>query len=303
MFSKYIQDSFKKGEMSGSVASGYFNTVVRFYKFYLELGHPFKGGEPISFKTRKIEVNNSNFKNHLIKYMVEVFTADCAPRITANSNNSILNPFSKEHYNFMINQLKKHGTKEFLLMCLLAASTGLRVNEIVDLKCSQINNYNDEDIFNLYVGSQVNHNTKNNKNAIIKVSGEIIKLIQDYHSSSDYIKRLSKLEGDDPFIFISNRGKGYNKFMYDYIKPTYPDFQHKFHDLRVYFGVNVMKACLNSKLSRSEALAYSQLAKVLNMRQADDITKDIEEEIINENVRQHKKLYYEEPILEGVKGK
>lgn len=47
----------------------------------------------------------------------------------------------------------------------------------------------------------------------------------------------------------------------------------------------------------------SQLAKVLNMKQADDITKDIDEELINENVRQHKKLYYEEPILEGVKGK
>ncbi len=267
MFSKYIQDCFKKGEMSGSVASGYFSAVVRFYKFYLELGHPFKGGEPISFKTRKIEVNNSNFKNHLSKYMVEVFTADCAPRIPANSNKSILNPLSKTHYDFMFKQLKEHGTKEFLLMCLLSASTGLRVNEIVDLKSSQIDHYNGEDIFDLYVGPKANHNTKNNKNAVIKVSGSIISLIKEYHSSATYLRRLSKFEGKDSFVFISNRGEKYNsesisvmfnKFMHQHLKPTYPDFQHKFHDLRVYFGVNVMKACLNAKLSRSEALAYTQ---------------------------------------------
>lgn len=267
MFSKYIQDSFKKGKMSGSVASGYFSAVVRFYKFYLELGHSFKGGEPISFKTRKIEVNNSNFKNHLSKYMVEVFTADCAPLIPENSNKSILNPLSKTHYDFMFKQLKEHGTKEFLLMCLLSASTGLRVNEIVDLKSSQIDHYNGEDIFDLYVGPKANHNTKNNKNAIIKVSGSIISLIKEYHCSSDYLRRLSKFEGEQAYVFISNRAKKYNsqsisvmfnKFMHDYIKPTYPDFQHKFDDLRVYFGVNVMKSCLKLNLSRSDTVAYTQ---------------------------------------------
>jgi len=265
MFSKYLKDTFEKGEISGTVARNYFDSVVRFYQYHLEKGQKFNGN-PITFKKKKLIINTNSLLNHISNYQIEIDVADCSPRIPMSAKSSELKPIKKEHLQKLFAALKEYSTQEFFLICFIAQVTGLRASEIADLKLDQFMNYNDEEIFNLYVGPQVGHKTKGNTNGVIKINRKVMELIQDYTTSSEYIKRLSKFKGDKPYLLLNRKGNAYsqqiisvmfNQLINKHLKNN-NDFNYKFHDLRVTFGVTIMKACLNAKMTRSDALAYTQ---------------------------------------------
>ena len=266
MFGKYLKESFENGDMSGTTAVNYFNSVSRFYKHYLTEGYKFKG-IPVTFTQRAVKAFSASLTNHINQFEVEIDIADCKPNIPNQSKSSELKPFSDDNYQLLFDKLKAHSTKDMILICLLSANTGLRVNEIADLKLDMITSYNNEDYFDLYVGAQVGHKTKGNKNGIIKVSGKIMSLLNKHVKSPDYLKRLRKYEGERPPVFITVRGNDFTSqtisvmfsaFTKEFMKKDNPDFEHKFHDLRVHFGVNTMKACLDSDMSKEQALAYVQ---------------------------------------------
>jgi integrase len=266
LFSKYLKSSFEKGEIAGTVAVNYFGSVARFYKFHLEKGQVFNG-TPISFVKRKLEINTNSLVNHISRYAIEINTVDCAPNIPSNSKSSELKPLSKEHIQLLFSTLKEKSTREFFLICFIAQATGLRAGEIADLKLEQFSKYDDENIFNLYVGPQVGHQTKGNQNGVIKVNKTVMNIIQEHITSSDYIKRLGRFNGEKPFLFLNRKGNQYtqeiisvmfNQLMNNHIKPIDNKFDYKFHDLRATFGVSIMKACLDAKMSRTDSLAYTQ---------------------------------------------
>lgn len=266
MFSKFLTEQFKDNEMSGTTAVNYFNSVCRFYKYHLSYGHKFKG-MPVSFKKRIIEVHSNSLTNHINKYDIEIEVADCRPKIPTQSKSTDLIPFNEENYKFLFSQINIHSTRDMALICLLAANTGLRAGEIADLRIDMINSYNGEDVFDLYVGPQIRHKTKNNRNGIIKVSGKIIKILLKHLKTKNYLKRLSKYEGDRPYVFLTNRGGQFTQqtisvlfstFIKNNVKPYVSSFNHKFHDLRVTFGVTTMRACLRSDMEKDEALSYVQ---------------------------------------------
>lgn len=266
LFSKFLKDLFDKGKISGTVAINYFNSVVRFYKFHLEQGQVFNG-TPISFRKRKVEINTNSLSNHIRNYTIEVSTSEISPKIPYGSKSSELKPLTNHHLKVLFKTLKEHSTPEFFLICLIAQTTGLRIGEIADLKLEHISKYDDEPIFNLYVGPQVGHKTKGGQNGNIHVNRTIMNLIKEHTLTHEYLKRLSKFKGDRPFLILNRKGEPYtqevlsvmfNQHMHKYIKPTEPSFSYKFHDLRATFGVSIMKSCLDTKMSRSEALAYTQ---------------------------------------------
>ncbi len=266
MFSKYLKDEFEANNISGTSAVNYFNAVARFYKFHLQQGHKFKG-TPVTFSKHQIEVNSKSLTSHIKNYKIDVDVADCRPRIPTNAKSSELIPFNIDNYKFLFNQINEHSTKEMALICLLSANTGLRANEIADLRLDMIKDFNGEEVFDLYVGPQRSHKTKFSKNGVVKVSGKLIELIQKYNRSSRYLKRLAKYKGDRANVFLTVRGSAFTQqtisvlfsnLTSNFIKPVIPSFKHNFHDLRVTFGVNTMKACLDSNMSRKDALAYTQ---------------------------------------------
>lgn len=266
LFSKHLKSSFEKGQIAGTVALNYFNIVCRFYHFHLEKGQKFNKA-PISFQTKKVEVNTGSLINHIIKYSVEITTTDCIPNIPSTAKSSELKPLTKEHLKLLFTTLKEKSTPEFFLICFIAQTTGLRIGEIADLKLEHISKYDDEPIFNLYVGPQVGHKTKGNQNGVIKVNKTVMNIIKEHTLSSAYLKRLGRFKGDKPFLILNRKGEQYtqevlsvmfNQFMHQHIKPIDPSFSYKFHDLRATFGVSIMKACLDSKMSRTDALAYTQ---------------------------------------------
>ncbi len=265
-FSKYLKDCFQKGEIAGTVAVGYFNSVVRFYQFHLEKGQIFNG-IPISFVSKKLHTNTGILINHIAKFSIEISTADCSPNIPSTAKSSELKPLTKEHSKLLFNTLREKSTREFFLICFIAQTTGLRAAEIADLRLDQVSKYDDEPIFNLYVGPQVGHSTKGNQNGIIKVNKRVMDIIKEHITSSEYIKRLAKFDGERPFLLLNRKGKQYtqeiisimfNQLITEHVKPLNSSFSYKFHDLRVTFGVSILKACLDAKMNRTDALAYTQ---------------------------------------------
>jgi integrase len=266
MFGKYLKQSFEDGDISGTTALNYFNSVSHFYKYYLTEGYDFKES-PVTFTQKSIKVFSNSLTNHINSFEVEIDISDCKPNIPNDAKSTELKPFTVEEYELLFDKLKTHSTKDLMLICLLSANTGLRVNEIADLRLDMITSYSNEDVFDLYVGSQVGHKTKGNKNGIIKVSGKIMSLLNKHIESTDYLKRLRKYKNERPPVFITIRGNAFTSqtisvmfsaFVKEYIKSTNPEFNHKFHDLRVHFGVNTMKASLDSDMKKEQALAYVQ---------------------------------------------
>lgn len=266
LFSKYLKSSFQKGDISGTVALNYFNIVVRFYQFHIERGQKFNG-TPISFKAKKINIDTNSLTNHIRNYSVEICVADCIPNIPSTAKTSELKPLSRKHSKLLMSELKTNSTNEFFLICFVAQTTGLRAAEIADLRLDQISKYEDEEVFNLYVGPQMGHSTKGSQNGVVKVNKIVMDVIREHTLSPEYIKRLSKCNEKRPFLFLNRKGNKYtqeiisvmfNQFVNNHIKLIDELFDYKFHDLRVSFGVTIMKACLDANLNRTDCLAYTQ---------------------------------------------
>lgn len=266
MFGKYLKNLFESGQISGTTAINYFNAVSRFYKYYLEEGYQFKG-IPVEFSEKKIKIFSNSLTNHISKNEINIDITKSKPNIPRKSKSSELKPFKLEDYNLLFEELKSKSTKELMLICILSSNTGLRANEIADLKLDMITSYNNEELFDLYVGPQIGHKTKGNKNGIIKVSGKIMSLLNKYIKSPEYISRLRKYKGERPPVFITIRGNDFtsqtisimfSSFVKEVITIKNKNFNHKFHDLRVHFGVNTMKACLDSNFNNEQSLAYVQ---------------------------------------------
>lgn len=266
LFSKYLKSSFQKGEISGTVALNYFNIVVRFYQFHIEKGQKFNG-TPINFKAKRIIIDTNSLTNHIKTYSAEIFVADCTPNIPSTAKSSELKPLSKKHLKLLMNELKSNSTNEFFLICFVAQTTGLRASEIADLRLDQVSKYENENVFNLYVGPQVGHSTKGSQNGVVKVNKVVMDVIREHTLSSEYIKRLGKTDEKRPYLFLNRKGNKYtqeiisvmfNQFVNNHLKNIDDTFDYKFHDLRVSFGVTIMKACLDANLNRTDCLAYTQ---------------------------------------------
>ena len=67
MFGKYLKEAFEDGEISGTTAVSYFNSVSRFYKYYLTEGYKFKG-VPVTFTQKTVKAFSTSLKNHINKF-------------------------------------------------------------------------------------------------------------------------------------------------------------------------------------------------------------------------------------------
>lgn len=55
MFGKYLKKAFEDGDISGTTAVNYFNSVSHFYKYYLTEGYEFKGIILLFLKKQKMQ--------------------------------------------------------------------------------------------------------------------------------------------------------------------------------------------------------------------------------------------------------
>ncbi len=268
-FSLYLESAYKKGEISGSTASAYFDSVVRLYKHHLRFFYPFIG-QPLEFKEAIIKKYDNDLLSHLYGRELNFLTATCKPRISSNERERELRPISLDFLSFFLEKLSNHASIELNLIVLTSFLTGLRASEIADLRHDMIRDWNGLSHHDIRVGPQSNHHTKKSINGKVTASRRLLHLLKKYSSSSHFLKRLEKCQESRTPIFLTRSGKMFSqkiistefrRFIREYINPLYPDFDHKFHDLRVSFGCYLVKSLLDSgNFSNSEILATAQTA-------------------------------------------
>lgn len=265
-FSKFLENQYGKGEIAGTTANNYFSCVTRFYSHHLKFSYPFKGGVPIEFNETVIKKYDNDLTSHITGLEIRIKSADCKPNISVSKKTELV-PFSQDEVKLFFNQLSKYGSEELLLMCLLSYSSGMRADEIADLKVDMISRYSNTESFTLRLGPISGHKTKKNNDMPVTVPGKTIAVLLKYNKSKRYLERLKKSNTNRAHVFLNRNGKPYDQktistlfseFIRTRIAHLIKEFNHKFHDLRVSFGVNTMKACIKANWERTECLAYTK---------------------------------------------
>ena len=264
IFSNFLEKQHRESLIAGTTAVNYFNSVCRFYKHHLKFNYPFDG-VPIAFTKHIIHKYGDSLTSHITGHQIEVDVADCKPNISSTETQRPLKPLSKNDYPIFFKALIEEASLELFLICLTAVVTGLRAEEVADLRVDMINKYIGHGEYDLMVGPQIQHKTKNIQNGIILADGKLFSELLKYNMGNRYLKRLEKYEGNRANIFLTKNGKPYtqklistlfNNFLHEKLSSIIPNFTHKFHDLRATFGVYEMTASLAAGFTETQALAH-----------------------------------------------
>ena len=266
-FSDFLTNIYKDGFIAAKTAIGYFNAVMRFYKFHLSLAHEFKYSVPVEFNRKVIKKYDNDLTSHITSLEIAMDIAKCRPRISTSDRRRELRPILGNEGMVFRRALSQHGSYELKLICVLAITCGLRADEIADLRADMLDSYANEKVWELNLGPNVGHSTKLDSELPVVVSGNMIAKLIAYNKSRRYLSRASKMKHSRINVFLTQSGKPYDQktistlfgnFVKKHIHPILHSFSHKFHDLRATFGVITMKSCLDNGLSPSDALAFTK---------------------------------------------
>ena len=266
-FSDFLTNIYRDGFIAAKTAIGYFNAVMRFYKFYLSLAHEFKYSVPVEFNRKVIKKYDNDLTSHITGLEIQMDVAKCRPRISANDRRRELRPILGQEGVVFRQALNQHASYELKLICVFAITSGLRADEIADLRVDMLDSYANEKVWELILGPSVGHSTKLDSELPVIVSGSMVSKLIAYNKSRRYLRRAKKRNHTRVNVFLSQSGKAYDQktistlfrgFVKKHIHPILPTFSHKFHDLRATFGVTTMKNCLDKGLAPSDALAFTK---------------------------------------------
>jgi len=266
-FSEYLTSIYRDGFIAAKTAIGYFNAVMRFYKHHLSLAYKFRYSVPVEFNRKVIKKYDHDLTSHITGLEIVVDVAKCRPRISTNDRRRELRPILGEQGRVFRGALRQHASYELKLICVLAITTGLRADEIADLRADMLDGYANEKVWELMLGPSVGHSTKLDSDLPVIVSGSIMGTLISYNKSLRYLKRSKKKEHTRVNVFLTQSGKPYDQktistlfgdFVKKHVHPILPSFSHKFHDLRATFGVTTMKSCLDKGVAPSDAIAFTK---------------------------------------------
>ena len=266
-FSDFLTNAYRQGFIAAKTAVGYFNVVMRFYKYYLSLAHKFKYSVPVEFTRKVIKKYDNDLTSHITGLEIVMDVAKCRPRISTSDKSRELRPILGKEAEAFKQALNQHASYELKLMCVLAITSGMRAEEITDLRVDMLDSYANERIWELVLGPSVGHSTKLDSELPVILSGAIISKLIAYNKSRRYLNRAKKKKHARVNVFLTQSGKAYDQkmlstlfggFVKKHIHPILPTFSHKFHDLRATFGVITMKSCLDKGVAPSDALAFTK---------------------------------------------
>lgn len=296
MFRRHLKNIFEKGALARSTANSYLRVVINFYKFYLSRKHNFRyppfnyevvslhrGSTHEYMRSKFIYVDTTDLRLKLPNNMSQFGL----PRKLIP-----LNRKEWESIELICNVSKigvsksKNGDKfvvlseEFLLAIKLSRYSGLRRNEIITLRNKGIYKPDHEQIKRKYlIGADgllldplLGIETKNGTVRQVEILSTLMQELYDYINSSRYIERRKKFEilhpeqKENPPLLINQKGDYYASKTLDarwgevrnLVKKKFPNFSHKFHNLRSTYAVERLKELLNAGMEEGNALDYLQ---------------------------------------------
>ena len=198
------------------------------------------------------------------------------PSIYSNNTNDYiqdegkLKPLTQEEQILVFQALNKIDNTEITLACLIAITTGARIQTVCTLRLKHFENQIDEKekyiLIKVGLGTEVD--TKNDTINFLRMPNWVYKKIKIYLKSQRYKKRFEKQQHifkneKSQYILLTNRGTPYYVSKYDKYIETYistiPNgntirqflnttlhkklegkFKFRFHDLRATFAMNLL---------------------------------------------------------------
>src|SRR6266496_3891645 len=180
----------------------------------IEINHNYVRSWLASMKEKKITSKTINRKisslKSFFKYLIKIGLLDQTPMskvITPKINKRLPDFIKVEEANKLIDSLKNTEDWKSLntkMLITLFYNTGMRLSELINLKERQIDFYK----------KQIKVLGKGNKERIIPVSSEIIRIIKDYiqHKKKEF-------KGTDDILLVTEKGKKmYPKYAYLAVK-------------------------------------------------------------------------------------
>ncbi len=294
-YKKYLKDLYasddKEISLSRTTANNYMNSVVSFYKHYLNKGYKFQH-PPFQHETVKVTTSNSHTNISKSKTHI-VASTDLRLKLPKSQKPDIkreLKALSKAQWT-ALNDLLSNSRKviriegetrktvslpeESSLMFRLMRYTGMRREEVVTFPVNFIRkiNHDDRSYIRVRIGPSQGVLTKNSKERTIEIPVFLMKELHDYTTSNRYINRREKLKIRNTNIkiiplFIQYAGEPYNlktlNARFSEIRKTLDIMgvqgfdEHKPHNLRATYAVFRLRELRNSGVKGQKLADFIQ---------------------------------------------
>lgn len=296
-FKKHLREAFHSGLIARSTANSYMRVVINFYKFYLFKKHTF-ANPPFNYEYVKVQTSGRyDFMRNNMIYVESTDLRLNLPRDARfNGLSRALVPLSEVEWQQVEKVVLTSNAKgisqsltgnkevalseEFRLAVMLARYAGLRRDEIISLRNSQIFKPSAIQLSKKYLihaeglllDPKKGIRTKGGVMRYAEIPTELMQKLHIYINSERYIIRKEKFihrhpdEATNPPLFINQYGDFYSGKTIDarwgelrnLISIQSGNFEHKFHNLRSTYAVHRLKELLNNQLKEADALDYLQ---------------------------------------------
>ncbi len=263
-----------------STARSYMSIVINFYKWLHSQGVQAitQDAKPFEFKWVKIprkKQSEHDMLAHIKKnrsISVQTTTLMAAfPKSMSQKPWQRLKPMADEDKELFMDCLSKEKTSAGevkSLMLRFSLATGVRVQELVTIPESKINNNYEDDNIKFSIGPSNKCETKFKKEREIEIPYDLMLELDEYKQS---VLRQKLIKGTaHGRLFVTNQGTPFSKNtiqsffgkLRKKIKAKNPDWYYKMHDLRATFATYWMK---DNSASRSQPYAFllSDLAELM----------------------------------------
>ncbi|MCG3666707.1 site-specific integrase [Aliarcobacter butzleri] len=274
MYRFFLQEKLEKGINTGKTVKKKISIIINFYEYLqnilnIEFKFPLweKQDAYISYKDsygfqlgKKVETKDLLKVPAIYKINYDNYIQD----------DGKLKPLSQEEQIVFFKALNKLNNIEMTLACLIAITTGARIQTVCTLRLRNFEkqfNESEKEI-HIKVGLGTDVDTKNDTIYFLKMPTWVYMKIQVYLKSDRYKKRFQNqqhiFENEKlQYIFLTNRGTPYYVSKYDKYLETYTQtiptgntirqflsttlykelgkkFKFQFHDLRATFAMNLL---------------------------------------------------------------
>jgi integrase len=296
LFSKYMKDSVLTGGLARTTATNYLGCVVNFYKFYLSRGYNFSN-QPFNYETIKINVSGSHsyMRGKAIHVDTTDLRLKLPHDSSHGGVSRKLIPLSIREWDSIDNLCGIDGkgitnlnnssvpvniSIESKLAVYLARFSGLRRDEILSLRLMSIYKPDSYQMTQKYLihtdgillSPKLGVKTKGDVIRTVEIPTSLMVMLHNYINSNRYITRRKLYEvnypkeSNNPPILLTQKGKFYSSRtinarwgeIRNRVRDIYPNFNHKFHNLRSTYAVERLKELLNSGIKEGDALDYMQ---------------------------------------------
>jgi integrase len=291
MYRFFLQKKLENGTNTGKTLKKKMSVVINFYEYLqnilqLEFKFPLweKEDTYISYndtygfkQSKKVETKD------LLK-IPSFYEIDSDEYIQDEGK---LKPLTQEEQSLLFRSLNKLGNIEMTLACLIAVTTGARIQTVCTLRLKQFERQHSEKekYISIKVGLGTEVDTKNDTVYFLQMPSWVYMKIQIYLKSERYEKRFQNqqhifIDGKSQYIFLTNRGtpyyvSKYDKYIEKYTK-TIPNgntirqfisttlytelgSELRFHDLRATFAMNLLESKMTF-VEKGEMTLYELLS-------------------------------------------